>query len=336
VLVLFGGRSSEHSISCLSASNVTAALRSAGFQVIPVGISRAGAWIFDPAIGDEALPEIPATGQLVDLRFHPPGLVIDGKFQGFDVVFPVLHGPWGEDGTVQGVFETMQVPAVGSGVLASAIVMDKPTMKTLLVDAGLHVAAWRVDDRQDLQYPVFVKPARAGSSLGISRAGNDAEYHEAIERARMYDPRLIIEQAIDGVREIECGVVGNRASRCGEVRVTRGFYDFDAKYAVDGAELIVPADLPAELESRIQQLAHRAYRALGCEGLARVDFFLSSDGEVFVNEVNTMPGFTMSSLFPRMWEATGVDYQELVTSLVNDALYRGSGLRNPDPTLQQG
>lgn len=334
MLVLFGGRSSEHSISCLSARNISSALRSAGYAVIPVGISRDGAWFLDPALDDGLLPAVPTSGRLVDLRFHPPGLVVDGELVEIDVVFPILHGPWGEDGTVQGVFETMQVPTVGSGVLASAAVMDKPIMKALLVDGGLDVAAWRINGRDNLPFPVFVKPARAGSSVGISRADNEEQFKIAIDLASEHDPRLIVEQAIEGAREIECGVLDGRASRCGEVRVAEGFYDFEAKYFSDRAEIIVPAELPDHVEAEIQQLAVRAYHALGCEGLARVDFFLREDGGILVNEVNTMPGFTMSSLFPRMWEATGVDYQELVTSLVEDALRRGVGLRNPSQRSQ--
>lgn len=329
MLVLFGGRSSEHSISCLSARNVVAALQAAGFEVLPVGIARDGSWIHDPVIVDAELPEVPADGRHVDIRMHPPGFVVDGEWQGIDVVFPVLHGPWGEDGTVQGIFETMQIPIVGSGVLASAIVMDKPTMKTLLQNAGLPVAAWRVDERADLPFPVFVKPARAGSSLGISRAENEEQYRQAIELARIHDPRVMIEAAIDDARELECGVLVGRPSRCGEVRVAKGFYDFEAKYFPGRAELTAPAHVPEEVEADIQSLALRAYDALGCEGLARVDFFLCANGDVLVNEVNTMPGFTVASLYPRMWAATGVDYQMLVTSLVRDALDRGPGLRNP-------
>lgn len=330
--MLFGGRSSEHAISCVSARSVIAALRETDATVLPVGISADGRWFFDPVDDGSALPEVMANSQPVDLRFAPAALVVNGQALEFDVVFPVLHGPWGEDGSIQGLFETLGVPVVGSGVLASAAVMDKPTMKVLLTDAGLPVGPWRLDDIATLEFPVFVKPARAGSSVGISLACDREEYEAAVLAARRHDPRIIVEAALPDVREIECGVIvqqGPRASRCGEVIVSDGFYDFEAKYVSHAARLEVPADLPAEVESRIQELAIRAFEATGCEGLARVDFFLLADGTVLVNEVNTMPGFTDISLFPRMWTASGVDYPTLVAHLVRDARIRGAGLRNP-------
>jgi len=230
----------------------------------------------------------------------------------------------------------MHVPVVGSGVLSSAVVMDKPTMKALLRAAGLPVMEWRVDDRAHLDFPIFVKPARAGSSVGISRVTNEGEYEAACTAARAHDPRIIIEAAAASPREIECAVLAGRASRCGEIRVSEGFYDFEAKYVSNRAELIVPADIPTDVEERIQGLATAAYRALGCEGLARVDFFLLADGDVVVNEVNTMPGFTEISLFPRMWQATGIEYPELIRALVTDAMQRGPGLRNPNREHQPG
>jgi D-alanine-D-alanine ligase len=263
------------------------------------------------------------------------------------VVFPVLHGPWGEDGTVQGLLETLGVPYVGSGVLSSAVAMDKGFMKAALASAGLDVGRyvvvsdreWRADaervlaDVADLGFPVFVKPARAGSSLGIVRVTEAGALRDAIEGARKHDPRVIVEAAVAPAREIECGVLVDadeqpRASRCAEIIVNarHEFYDFEAKYLDDSATLVVPADLPSGVEDRVRYLAVRAFDALDCDGLARVDFFVRDTGEVVVNEVNTMPGFTSISLYPRMWGAAGIDYPELVDRLVADALRKGTGL----------
>ncbi len=330
--MLYGGRSSEHAISCLSARSVIRALTDGGSTVLPVGITTDGEWFLAPTDDGSDLPHVAPNNQPVDLRLAPAALIVDGQPMGFDVVFPVLHGPWGEDGSVQGLFETMGVPLVGSGVLASAAVMDKPTMKVLLANAGLPVGPWRLDDIDDLEFPVFVKPARAGSSVGISRVDDRDAYEAAVLEARRHDPRIIVEAAVTGAREIECGVIVQqhpRASRCGEIVVADGFYDFEAKYVSNAARLVVPAELPADVEERIQHLAVRAFEATGCEGLARVDFFLLADGTIMVNEVNTMPGFTDISLFPRMWAASGIDYPTLVHHLVRDALTRGAGLRNP-------
>ncbi|MEY4137259.1 MAG: hypothetical protein RL205_1387, partial [Actinomycetota bacterium] len=256
--------------------------------------------------------------------------------------------PYGEDGTVQGLFELAGIPYVGSGVLASAVAMDKGYMKALFASAGLGVGPyavitdhhWRTDPAAcrariaELGFPLFVKPARAGSSQGITKVHSAAELDDAILEARRHDPRLVIEAGIEGVREIECAVMVDaqgvaRASRCAEIIVRSGheFYDFAAKYLEDAADLVVPADIPEAVETRMRELAVVAFDSLGCEGLARVDFFLLPDGSVIVNEVNTMPGFTPISMFPRMWDVSGVDYVHLVDSLVADALRRGTGLR---------
>lgn len=288
-------------------------------------------------VDGERLPEISSTASRVTLE----------QALDVDVVFPVLHGPWGEDGSVQGLLETMDVPFVGSGVLASGAAMDKAVMKSLLAAAGLPVGAsvtitdraWQRDPEvalrqvEALGLPVFVKPCRAGSSLGISRVTDLPALTAAVTEARQHDPRVIVEAAVMQAREIECGVLVDaagepRASRCAEivVRSEHDFYDFEAKYLDDSAELIVPADVPAAWEARVQELAVRAFDALGCEGLARVDFFVQADGSVLVNEVNTMPGFTSISMFPRMWAASGVSYPDLVDALVADALRKGTGL----------
>ena len=263
-----------------------------------------------------------------------------------DVVFPLLHGPWGEDGTIQGVLEMAGIPYVGSGVLASAAGMDKEYMKLLLAARGLPVGAYAVHrdgdplgvDVEDLGWPLFVKPARGGSSLGISKVDRPDDLVAALAEAHRHDPKVLVE-AMSAGREIECGVLEGpdggaaEASVPGEIRVTgdgHDFYDFDAKYLDDVVELDVPADLSPALTKTVQELACAAYDALGCEGLARVDFFVDVDSggdDVTVNEVNTMPGFTPYSMFPRMWAATGVDYPALVDRLLRSALRRGTGLR---------
>jgi D-alanine-D-alanine ligase len=283
-----------------------------------------------------------------ELVVHEPGAV-PRTLGEVDVVFPVLHGAYGEDGTIQGLLELAGVHYVGSGVFASAAAMDKGHMKALFAAHGLPIGPyvvvrareWEQDAESvrqrvgELGFPVFVKPCRAGSSMGITKVRRFDELDAAVEEARRHDPRVIVEAGIEG-REIECGVLERpdagrpEASVCAEVRVSaeHEFYDFEAKYFVDaGTEFDVPADLPAEVQAQVQRLAVDAFEALGCEGLARVDFFLRPDGSVLLNEVNTMPGFTPASMFPVMWAATGVDYPALVDRLVQVALRRSTGLR---------
>jgi D-alanine-D-alanine ligase len=266
-----------------------------------------------------------------------------------DVVFPILHGPYGEDGTVQGLLEMAGVPYVGSGVFASAAAMDKAHMKALLASAGLPIGPYAVvpaggdlseDDRKRLGLPVFVKPARGGSSIGISKVTRWDDLPTALKSARESDPKVVIEAAVSG-REVECGVLGGlggaapEASVPAEIRISddREFYDFEAKYLSEGTNLVVPADLPPQATAELKRLAVAAFSALDCAGLARVDVFLCDDGsvtgqpEVLVNEVNTMPGFTPASLFPRMWAASGLDYPALIDRLIQLALERGTGLR---------
>lgn len=302
----------------------------------------------------DQLPVVERGDRTVHLPADPTvhGLLIDGEAVHVDVVFPVLHGPWGEDGTIQGVCELAGVPYVGSGVLASALCMDKITLKQVLQATGLPVmpwvavteSAWQSDREgvmariRELGPIVFVKPSRAGSSMGITRidlgSGEEDRLIDAIDTARGHDPRVIVEQAATGAREIECAVRqlpdgGVQASRCAQivVRPDFDFYDFDAKYLADGAELLVPAPMSDELHQRTGELALRAFAATGCEGLARVDFFIVGDSQIVVNEVNTMPGFTPISMYPRMWEESGVPYDELVDSLVREAHARRAGLR---------
>jgi D-alanine-D-alanine ligase len=318
-----------------------------------VGITRDGRWVLPPegqrlAIEAGQLPEV-TDGMALALPADPPAarLVVLAPGQlpaslgGVDVVFPLLHGAYGEDGTIQGLLEMAGVPYVGSGVFASAAAMDKAHMKTMLRVAGLPVGGYEVlapgataAESYDLRLPVFVKPARAGSSLGITRVTDWADLPAAVAAAREHDPKVLIEEGIEG-RELECGVLGGldggppEASVPAEVRVVgdHPFYDFAAKYLDDATELDVPADVPDAVTARVRQLAVAAFHALDCAGLARVDFFVRGDGEVLVNEVNTMPGFTPVSMFPLMWAATGLDYPALVDRLIRLALQEGTGLR---------
>ena len=360
VAVVFGGRSGEHAISCVSAGSVLANLDRERFDVVPVGITRDGAWVVgadDPrelAIDDRTLPSVDASRPALALPGDPTrgGLLVlePGRagevFAGVDVVFPVLHGPYGEDGTIQGLLELAGVPYVGAGVLASAAGMDKEFTKKLLVAEGLPIGDHVVlrpnkdtvalEDRERLGLPVFVKPARGGSSIGVSRVTAWDQLPVAIDLARKHDPKVIVEAAIPG-RELECGVLefpdGRvEASTVGEIRVAgvRGredaFYDFETKYLDDAAELDVPAKIDDDVADAVRQLAIRAFNAIDCQGLARVDFFLTDDGPV-VNEINTIPGFTTISMYPRMWAASGVDYPTLLATMVDTALKRGTGLR---------
>ncbi len=357
VAVVFGGRSSEHAISCVSAGSVLAHLDPVRFDVVPVGITPAGAWVLgadDPrelAIDGRALPAVDATRTALALPGDPTRgglLVLDRDragevLSGVDVVFPVLHGPYGEDGTIQGLLEMAGVPYVGSGVLASAAGMDKEFTKKLLAAEGLPIGdvvvlrpgtvTLTADQRDRLGLPVFVKPARAGSSIGISRVGDWAELGPAIDAAREHDPKVLVEAAVSG-REIECAVLefpdGTvRASLPGEIRILgdAAFYDFDTKYLDDTCELDIPAKLDDAVAERLREMAVAAFRAIDAQGLARVDFFVGAGGRLTVNEVNTMPGFTPTSLYPRAWAVTGIDYPTLLTTLVETALARGTGLR---------
>jgi D-alanine-D-alanine ligase len=355
VAIVFGGRSTEHAISCVSAGSVLAAIDRDRYDVVPIGITPEGRWVL---AGDDAtalairgreLPSVDPTGTSLALPGDPTakGLVVldatdvPGDLGSVDVVFPLLHGPYGEDGTLQGLLELAGVPYVGSGVFASAAAMDKHHMKQLLMAEGLDVPRYCIARAgepipaaaSDLGLPVFVKPARGGSSIGISRVDQLADLEAAVAEAHRHDPKALIEEAISG-REIECGVLASEdgtpeASVPAEIRVTGGqpFYDFEAKYLDDATEFDIPPNLPAATIDEIRSCAVQAFRALDCEGLARVDFFACDDGRVLVNEVNTMPGFTPASMFPRMWAAAGVDYPTLVTRLLDDALRRGTGLR---------
>ncbi|NUS54092.1 MAG: D-alanine--D-alanine ligase [Streptomycetaceae bacterium] len=363
VAVVFGGRSSEHAISCVTAGSVLSAIDRDKYDVLPLGITQDGRWavVADAAerlaIGTAGkLPDVTDVaepgGSVVlaadptqrDIAVLHTGEVTD-VLGAVDVVFPLLHGPYGEDGTIQGLLELAGVPYVGSGVLASAVSMDKEYMKRVFDGFGLPVGPYVTIRPRDwerdpaavresvaaLGFPVFVKPARAGSSMGITKVHDLDNLDEAIETARKHDPKVIVEGMLHG-REIECGVLegpdGPAASLPAEIRV-RGdheFYDFEAKYLDDVTETDVPADLTAAEIAEVRQLAVAAFDALSCEGIARVDFFLLDDGRWVINEVNTMPGFTPVSMYPQMWKATGVEYPELVDRLIGAALARSNSL----------
>lgn len=363
VAVVFGGRSAEHSISCLSAGSVLAAIDRERYDVVPVGIGTDGRWVLeDPETNPlelgpgDRLPTVAGAAEVTlvpgdgaGIAVHEPGDLPD-RLLDVDVVFPVMHGPWGQDGTLQGLLEMAGVRYVGAGVLSSAVGTDKIHMKRLFEAAGLPVLPyvtvtprdWARDEAgvrrriADLGLPVFVKPARAGSSFGISRVDDLADLDAALAEARQHDPKVVVEAAATDAREIECGVLAgqgaedHRTSALAEIRVTseHAFYDFEAKYLPEeNTALDVPAQVPADVEARVRALSVAAFDALDCEGLARVDFFVFPDGRVVLNEVETMPGFTSLSMFPRMWAASGVDYPTLVDRLVTLALGRDVGLR---------
>lgn len=364
VAVLFGGRSSEHAVSCVTAAGVLGAINKDKYEVIPIGIAKTGQWVLAGtdttqwSLASTALPEVapsPQTVTLAEIGGEHQLIVaspneVPRELGTVDVVFPLLHGPFGEDGTIQGLLELSDTRYVGAGVLASAVGMDKHFMKVVFEAAGLHVGPYvAVTDRQWLKdpelvrkqvdrlgFPVFVKPARAGSSMGISKVDSLAELDAAIEEARRHDLKLVIEAGITG-REIECAVLEGRGtdaprtSMPGEISVAGGtheFYDFNAKYVEDdAASLSCPADIPEEAISRVRELAAAAFDAVGAEGLSRVDFFYTPAGELIINEINTMPGFTPKSMYPQMWAASGLDYADLIDELIYLALNRKTGLR---------
>jgi D-alanine-D-alanine ligase len=362
VVVLFGGRSAEHEISCISARSVIDALDPATNQVIPIGITRDGRWhVLDgpPALPSETgrLPEVTdASGPAADLvegdGANRELVVADGSRERIDVVFPVLHGPFGEDGATQGLLELAGVPYVGSGVLGSALGMDKAVQKVLFAAAGLPIvphlvvseAGWREDREavfaraEDLGYPVFTKPATLGSSVGITKVHAGDALDDGMEEAFRYARKALVEQAIAPIREIECAVLGNDdpvASTAGEVRPSHEFYDYDAKYLDEhGAELVIPAQISDELLARVQRMAVTAFRAVEGAGMARVDFFLRGD-ELWVNEINTIPGFTSISMYPKLWEASGLPYSQLVDRLIELAIERSEAERAKDSSVRE-
>ena len=374
--ILFGGRSGEHEVSLLSAASVLNAIDKKKFDVVPIGITKEGRWVTDLhaerllkgdkvedhhlragdpsatpgaallARGESILvpPEPSAHAGLVPFESdtavqHGPSPI------DVDIIFPVLHGTFGEDGTIQGLLELADIGYVGSGVLGSAAGMDKDVMKRLFRDAGLaivkHVTILRSQWEQEpkkvrkqieaaLKYPVFVKPANLGSSVGISKVHDASELPAAMDEAAKYDRKIVVEQGVGGkkkkAREIECAVLGNdnpKASVCGEIVPVKEFYDYDAKYIDEGSELLIPAKITKAQQKQVQEMAIRGFQACDCSGLARVDFLMDpASGKMYINEVNTMPGFTSISMYPKLWAATGVEYTDLITRLIELGLER--------------
>ncbi len=363
VALVFGGVSSEHEISCLTAGGVARAIDPERFEVVGIGITKSGNWLRIPEAELKAyevvagnLPQVAADRPAAALVSGPSGPQVvtrDGDrltdVLDVDVAFALLHGPYGEDGTIQGMFEMLGLRYVGAGVAASAIGMDKDLMKRAMAGAGLPVGRWEAitsaqwrDDRDGclaraaaLGFPVFVKPARGGSSLGITKVDSADALAAAVEEAHGYDPKVVVEEGFVGVREIEVAVLQDlsgppRVSLPGEIvmHTADRVYDFQAKYLPEEqVSLEVPADLDPELRACVQQLAATTFAAMDVEGLARVDLFVTADGTPYVNELNTMPGFTRTSMFPMMWAASGLDYPELIATLVRLALERPTGLR---------
>jgi D-alanine-D-alanine ligase len=359
--LLFGGRSGEHEVSLTSAASVLKAIDPAKYEVIPIGITREGSWRVGKAAenllpeaghsstaAEELLPAVLENGKPVIASADPttPQLVAMNRASSadlkprIDVMFPVLHGTFGEDGTVQGLLELAGIPYVGAGVLASATGMDKDIMKKLFRDAGLPVVPWVLVLRSEWEsdptpvrkmaaatigFPLFVKPANLGSSVGISKVHNPRELAPAIDLAARYDRKILVEHAVSG-REIECAVLGNdrpEASVPGEIVPVNEFYDYEAKYVKEGSNVIIPARLTHRQERRIREYSVRAFQAIDCAGMARVDFLLERTlSKMFVNEINTIPGFTPISMYPKLWEASGVPYAQLLDRLIQLALER--------------
>lgn len=347
--ILCGGRSSEHEISCISAGGILAAIDRDRYEPVVIGITRtAGRWVQIPddyplAIVDGVLPTVPEDGDEVNTDIH--GFSVNGKSLHIDLIFPMLHGPYGEDGTIQGFCEIANIPYVGSGVLASAVAMDKSFAKPIFAAHGMKVAEGTVitseqweNNRQGceillsgLSYPLFVKPARGGSSRGTTKVKSAAGLGAAIDEAHRFDRKAMVEEAIAG-REIECAVLeinGEvKTSNPGEIFIDERFefYDFEAKYLDDVTRCQVPADLPPVAIQEIKRLAALAFISLGCSGLARVDFFYRPDGQIVIIELNTMPGFTPTSVFPTLWAERGVTYSQIIDELIKGALTRRNGV----------
>lgn len=345
--ILFGGKSAEHEISIKSAANIIEAIDRNKYEVLLIGIDKEGKWSAgDPAGGllhenidsyfeyhrDNILALAPSQrdGNLIEIKKG-------NNISRLDVVFPVLHGPMGEDGTVQGLLKLLDVPFVGSGVLGSAVGMDKDVMKRLLRDSGIPVAGWETvysHEQDKIEYdkiannlgsPLFIKPANMGSSVGVHKAECKEEFFEALEDAFHFDSKVLIEECISG-REIECAVLGNEnpvASVPGEIVTNHTFYSYKAKYIDEnGAVLNIPANLPEDITEKIRDLSVKSFKVLCCEGMARVDYFLREDGKIFINELNTIPGFTSISMYPMLWEASGIPYSELIDRLIQLAIER--------------
>ena len=350
VAVICGGRSNEHEISCISARGIYASMDRKLFEPILIGVTKKGNWVLlnesDPFVsGTDSLPAVPEDAPRLSTDIHGFTKSETGEPLKIDLAFSYIHGAYGEDGSIQGFFEIAGIPYIGSGVLASAVAMDKTFAKPIYSSLGLSVAQgftlverdWVTNQQKEIErikklgLPVFIKPARSGSSRGTSKVTSDSQIVSAVESALTHDPRVMIESAIVG-REIECGILEidgtPRASVVGEIQVhpSREFYDFQAKYLDNLTTFEVPASLSDEISAKVRAAALTAFTGLGCEGLARVDFFLTNSGEVIINELNTLPGFTEKSVFPMLWQASGVSYQEVITHLCTSALQRSTSV----------
>ena len=350
--LIFGGRSGEHEVSFCSASSIIKAIDKDKYTVVPIGITKEGRWI-SPQDSELALQSGKIKGKNTVILLNDPSnralVRIDNNqrldksstLERLDLIFPVLHGPYGEDGTIQGLLELADIPYVGAGVAASAISMDKDLMKAIFKQRDLPILKWMTIKRKewqkdkekilslvqdDFEYPLFVKPTNLGSSVGITKVHKKKELEKAIDLASSYDRKILIEEGLEEIREIECSVLGNdepRASVVGEVRPAGEFYDYDSKYIDKETQLIVPADLPDGVSRKVQEIALRAFKAVDAAGMARVDFFVSKkENKIYLSEINTIPGFTSVSMYPRLWEASGISYPDLIDQLIQLALER--------------
>ena len=342
--VIFGGRSGEHEVSLMSARSVVSALNPQKYEIFLIGITNDGGWVFNDQaarmLGSADLNQPAISSLTVEPDQFPllPDPNINTRY--FDVIFPVLHGPHGEDGTIQGMLELADLPYVGAGVLGSAVAMDKGLMRTVLAQAGLPLLKWETVIRSrweadpepilalietEIDYPCFVKPANLGSSVGITKAANRQQLTASINYACEFDRRVVVEQALTAPREIECSVLGNddpEASILGEIVPVSEFNDYEEKYINNKSPLIIPADLTADQEQAIRDYAVKTFKAVDCAGMARVDFFVTAEGQIYVNEINTIPGFTQISMYPKLWEASGLQYSDLLDRLIELALER--------------
>ena len=357
VLLLFGGRSAEHEVSVVSARSVYAAIDRERYDVVLAGIDQQGRWYFGGKDGESLSSSTVVPDEQVPARLSTAGPFLESKDGNglpgseFDVVFPLLHGPYGEDGTVQGLLELAGLAYVGAGVAASAVGMDKVLARALFAASGLPQTQYSVISRSDWRraqvsvverlegehnYPLFVKPANLGSSVGISKVHDRQGLQAGLELASHYDTKLIVERSVENARELECAVLGNEypeASGVGEIIPGAEFYDYTTKYIDDRSELVVPAVLEKSGTESIRELAIRTFKAIDCSGLARVDFFMRSDGSVLVNEINTMPGFTPISMYPKLWAAAGVAYGDLIDRLIQFGLERHLDRKDLQTTL---
>ena len=337
LLILFGGKSGEYEVSEMSAASVLSNIDTDKYNIIKIGITKDGRWFKTDASPEQIKSgewdSMPKQSAFLSPDTSHHGIFVEGKLQNVDVIFPVMHGDYCEDGCIQGLFELSGIPYVGPGVLASAAGMDKSATKLVAAASGVPQAKWYITSpaaseeeiekiESEFSYPIFVKPCNAGSSLGISKAGNRAELEKAIAEAAKFDSKILCEEYIDGY-EVECAVLGNedtRASVVGQITPSNEFYDYSAKYIDNASGLTIPANIPEETAEKIREYAVTVFKALGCRGMSRADFFvLRGSGEIKFNEINTLPGFTSISMYPKLWEKSGIPYSELIDKLIEYA-----------------